>query len=272
MQKETQQKSLTKKPNQTSLALPDDLAGDWGTEAVTSEDVIIPKLLLMHGQSELVMDKKATQGDLVKSTSQVVLGTEGTPVKVIPFTMYKTWVTSELVGKKYEWRGEEPLTPANSDKPWDYIMYKDAEYTADTDDKDAKKNGSVWRRDRAYNFYCLLVSELEEGKTTLPVRLQFKRTSHKAGKQIASFFSECKMEKRPPAVMQWEIGSELIKGEENNYYVFKVNPGEATTVEQIQSCKRWFIEMNQHQDKYKDDHSEEEAVTVKAAPSDSDEY
>jgi len=45
----------------------------------------------------------------------------------------------------------------------------------------------MWRRDRSYNFYAQLVSDLEEGKTRLPIRLQFKRTSWKTGKQIASF-------------------------------------------------------------------------------------
>lgn len=262
MQQETQRNELAKKETTSSLSLPEELQGAWGTEEVTSEDVTIPKLLLMHGQSELVVDGKARGGDLVKSTSHEVIGNKEEPVRVIPFYMNKTWVLNELVGKKYEWRGEEAMTPQNSDQPWEFIMYKGKEYPIDTDQKDVQKNGARWRRDRAYNFYALLVDELNAGKSKLPIRLQFKRTSWKAGKNIASFFAECAMEKIPPAVKEWKISSELIKGEENTYQVFTTSMGDTTNVEHISVCKYWYGEVTKNKDKYKDDTSEEEAVVT----------
>jgi len=245
MQQETKQtkpkKSLTKQaPN--NLALPEELAGDWGTEEVTSDDVIIPKLLLMHGQSELVQEGKASQGDIVRSTDYTILATKGGQVEVIPFMMNKTWINKEYVDGKYEWRGEEPLTPANSDLPWEY-----------------EKNGVEWRRDRAYNYYALVVADLKEGKFQLPIRLQFQRTSHKAGKQIANWFSECKMEKKPPALKHWLIGSELIKGDKHNYHIFKAEAGTGTKMEELQVCKKWFMQISQEREKFKDHEVDEEA-------------
>jgi len=256
----TQEIAVTEKAGQ--IALPEDLQGAWGTEEVTADDVVIPKLLLMHGQSELVLDGTCNIGDIIKSTDHTKLGDRNDPVAVIPFMMYKTWVTNELVGKKYEWRGEEPLTPANSSDAWEYYMYKGAEYPIDTDDKEVRKGGVAWRRDRAYNFYALLVSELESGKTRLPIRLQFKRTSWKAGKQIASFFSECSMDKVPPAIKQWNISSEVIKGEENTYQIFTVKMGANSKVDQIHRCKDWYLEINKTDSKYVNDNTDEEAVTV----------
>lgn len=40
---------------QTSLDLPKELEGSWGAEESSSEDIIVPKILLMHGQSKLVL-------------------------------------------------------------------------------------------------------------------------------------------------------------------------------------------------------------------------
>lgn len=241
MQQETN-KAITKKKKGTELALPEELSGDWGTEEVTSEDVIIPKLLLMHGQSELVQEGKATQGDIVRSTDHAILAKKGEWVEVIPFMMNKTWINKEEVDGKFEWRGEEPLTPANSDLPWEY-----------------EKNGTTWRRDRAYNYYALVVKDLAEGKFQLPIRLQFQRTSHRAGKQIANWFSECKMEKKPPALRHWVVGSELIKGDKHNYHIFKVEAGGETSMEELQACKKWYMEISKHRDSYKDHQVEEEA-------------
>jgi len=133
--------SMTTK-QENNIALPQELQGSWGTEEVTSDDYVIAKLLLMHGQSEMVLDGKASLGDFVKSTDHTILGNAKDVVKVVPFMMYKTWVTNELVGKKYEWRSEEPMTASNSDKPWDYYMYDNKEYPIDTTDKNVLKNRS----------------------------------------------------------------------------------------------------------------------------------
>lgn len=242
VQKPRGKKSLVKKEAKGALALPEELAGDWGTEEVTSDDVIIPKLLLMHGQSELVQEGKADQGEIVRSTDHRSLAKKGASVEVIPFMMYKTWINKEMVDGKFEWRSEEPLTPANSDLPWEY-----------------EKNGTEWRRDRAYNYYALLVDDLEAGNFQLPIRVQFQRTSHKAGKAIANWFSECKMEKKPPALKHWKISSELIKGEKHNYHVFKVEAGDQTTMDELATCKNWYMEMSKHRENYKDHVVEEEA-------------
>lgn len=247
----TTKKTLVKNTAPKGLVIPEELAGDWGAEEVTSDDVIIPKLLLMHGQSELVQDDKASQGEIIRSTDHVKLAPKGGTVEVIPFMMYKTWINKEFEDGRYVWRGEEPLTPANSDLPWEYTG----------------EGGSQWRRDRAYNYYALVVKDLAEGRFQLPIRLQFQRTSHKAGKQIANWFSECKMEKKPPALKHWNIGAELIKGEKHNYFIFKVDMGGDTTMEELQTCHKWYMEVSKNRENYKD-HNVQEEATVEATETD----
>ena len=65
--------------------------------------------------------------------------------------------------------------------------------------------------------------------------------------------------KKPPALKHWTVSSELIKGEKHNYHIFKVDAGDATTMEELTSCKNWYMEMSKHRENYKDHVVEEEA-------------
>jgi len=219
---------ITKKTASSALTqLPDDLQGSWGTEESSSEDIIIPKILLMHGQSELVLKGDKSQGELIRSTDEVSLAKKGETVRVIPFYMKKTWRISEIVGQQAEWRGEEPWTPENTDLPWEYEMV------------DEKKNTKKMRRDKAYNFYCVLSEDAKKG-FAMPVRLQFTRTSRRAGNLIADYFAQCKALRQPPATLAWDIGSEFINGEKQKYFVFTAKQAEKTTSEEIRVCRQWW--------------------------------
>jgi len=236
MQTETNKtKAVTKKTTAQAPALSADLAGSWGTEEATSEDIIIPKILLMHGQSEKVLAGEKTQGELVKSTDYQTLAKKGETVRIIPFIMKKTWRISEMVGGQAEWRGEEPWTPDNTDLPWEY-----------------EQEGKSYRRDQAYNFYALLADEIDAGKFTFPVKLQFTRTSRKAGKILANHFANCKMMRTPPATVSFEIGSEFINGDKNKYFVFTAKPSAFVGETEVRACKQWYDMMSKNAEKIKD--------------------
>jgi len=248
-----QAKAMTNNSSSKSMALPEDLQGDWGTEEVDSSDIIIPKLLLMHGQSMLVQDGEASIGDLVKSTSKKIVATRkaGKGVKVIPFMLYKTWVNEAKVEGKWKWKGEEPLTLSNADLPWN--GYQDDE-------------GNEARRSSALNFYAMLADDIGE-EIALPVRLQFKRTSKKAGAAIAHFFGECRMQKKPGCMKVWTIGSDVVKADET-YQIFTSSMGEDSSVEQIAACKQWYLEIQKNRSKFTDHEEERESEIdiTKAAP------
>ena len=232
-------KAVATKKN-TAMALPEDLMGSWGTEEVTSSDIIIPMLLLMHGQSDLVQTGDANIGDLVISTTKQVVAKKGETVSIIPFKLFKTWINEKHDGSRYVWTGEEPLTPANADLDWKY-----------TDEE-----GNECRRNDTLNFYALLTSEATDD-FAMPVKLQFKRTSKKAGRAIAHFFGVCGAKKQPGCMKTWLIGSEAVKGDDNTYQVFTSKMGEDTPVEAIHMCKKWYLEMAKNTEKFKDDTTEE---------------
>ena len=205
-----------------SLELTEELLGSWGAEEATAEDIIIPKMLLMHGQSERVLQGEKGQGDLVRSTDWETLAKRNDTVAVIPFTMTKTWRVSEMVDGKPQWRREETYDATKGDLPWDFT-----------------ENGKPMRRDKALNFYVLPVAEAEL-PTAFPMKLQFLRTSFKAGKVLADHFAKCKMLNKPPAVLSFEIGSEFVNGDKQKYFVFTAKTGKPTNIVQISACKRWY--------------------------------
>ena len=209
-------------PSNLGLALTEDLQGSWGAENATADDIIIPKLLLMHGQSEKVLQGEKGQGDLVRSTDWETLAKRNELISVIPFTMSKTWRVSEIVDGKAEWRREEPFTADNMDLPWEF-----------------EESGKKMRRDKALNFYALLTKEAGN-PTAFPIKLQFLRTSSRAGKVIADHFSKCRMLNRPPAVLSFEILSEFVNGDKQKYFIFTAKSSTPTTIEQITACKTWY--------------------------------
>ncbi len=233
-QKKTPAPAATKEvataPKAGALAenLPTDIAGSWGAEEATAEDIIIPKLLLMHGQSTLVLEGKKSQGELIRSTDQVSLGGRDKTVGIIPFKMFKTWRVSEYVGGKAEWRRDEPYDTSNMDLPWEF------------EETNKEGNMAKMRRDKAYNFYALLATDVGGEETPFPMKIQFIRTSSKAGRLLADHFSKCKMYNKPPALQTFEIGTEFVNGEKQKYFIFTAKPGKATTMEQLKVCKSWY--------------------------------
>lgn len=249
-QESTKNKNVPAAVNSKDLALSEDLQGSWGAEESTAEDIIIPKLLLMHGQSELVLQGNKAVGELIRSTDTQTLAKRGDTIRVIPFKMFKTWRISEIVGGQAEWRREEPWTPENTDLEWDF-----------------EEEGKKMRRDQAYNFYAILASDVTADSSPFPIKLQFTRTSRKAGKVLADHFAKSRMTNKPPALQTFDIGSEFVNGEEQKYFVFTAKHGEATTLEQLQAAKLWFNEINKAGAKVKEHEVEERTAPVNEASS-----
>lgn len=224
----------------TEVALTDELTGSWGSEAGDMSDIIIPKVLLMHGQSSLVLEGERTQGQLIRSTDHAVLAERDGEVEVIPFMMMdKKWVIVEVVDGKKKIIREEAWTAAN-----------------DRMELDFEEGGKKLRRDKTYRFMALL-----PGDESFPVLLEFSRTSLKAGKTIADHFAKSRLFGKPAAMKKFSIGSEFVNGEKHKYFVFTSRESGASTLEEIKSCKQWHELINtRSSDVVIDDTVEEETT------------
>lgn len=236
-------KEIAKKES-TALATPMQNQS-WGSENIDASDVVIPKLLLMQGQSEYVAEGKAKLGDIVRSTTGEVLGDSKKGVEIIPIMSFKTWTILEKIGGKFEFRSVEPITADNVNEPLEWSV-----------------GNSVWRRDRCLNFYVLLPSDikreaaaLEKLKKTgafpdpkdalLPCVLSFRRTSYTAGKALSTHFLQAASFNRPPAVSIFSLSSKMEKNDLGTFYIFEIANAGMTAEADLVVCKKWYETITQ---------------------------
>lgn len=237
----TKKQEVTKKED-TQL-LPQEIAGAWGAEELTSDDVIIPKLLLMQGSSKIVGDNDIAVGDIVRSSDKQVVAKLGAQVWVVPFMMYKTWIISKKVNGQWAWDHSIEYNASNADLPWQF-----------TDNE-----GNEMKREMAYNFYALEVESLKEGEMAVPVRIEFKGTSRKIGRKLANIFATCRMRKIPPCSYQIALScTREVNEKGNKFSVYNVEQGDKTPVDWIYTCKHWYDTIKMSPSTIK--HDEEEDV------------
>jgi hypothetical protein len=227
------------KQEASALAMPENLKGSWGTEGVDSTDIKIPAMRMCQQMSERVAEGKAQAGDVVLSTRQDVLCPKGQAVEFIPLMTFKTWQLSKKVNGKFLFQKTEPMTPENVNSEWSW-----------------EEDGEEWKRTRVLNFYCLLPSDIEKeikaleavkrgempdpDDALLPVLMSFRSTSYDAGKDLATHFKKAEHFSLPPAVTTFKLTTELIKGDQGHYYVYRVEKSRKTTTEELTVAKGWF--------------------------------
>jgi hypothetical protein len=228
------------KKEESALAVTE---ADMSGETVLNSDVIIPKLLLMQGLSELVSERKATQGDMVRSTTGEKLGDPEHPVSFIPITFKNYWLLQEKVGDKPEYRGMEPRNAANEMLEWEF-----------------KKNGADWKRTKVINVFALLPQDIDAetseiakfketgiapdlNKTLLPVVISFRSTGYSAGRAVATHFTKAKAMKKfnvKPYAYYMNLSCYADKNAKGTFYVFDVKPGGQITPSQLQAAESWY--------------------------------
>jgi hypothetical protein len=196
-------------------ALMDDAASD-------SRDIVLPKILLMQGLSDLVAEGKAAMGEFRGSLDNNLLGGKDATIDVIPFYINKSWILLEKRGQKFEYTGQVPFSAANANWEWN-----------------ATVEGKEVRRDQSINVYCVLPSEIQAG-VFMPYLISFRRTSYTAGKKLVTIKEKLKMFNRPLASVVVSLGCHLEKNEQGSFYVFDVSQGRNTTEDEMLAVGPWF--------------------------------
>ncbi len=230
----------------TALATTSDMAG------LLTSDVIIPSLLLMQGLSDYVSEGKAAMGDMVRSTSGEKLGDAKTPLMFVPLAPpTASFVLSQLVGKKYEYRGRVPRNATNDDLPWDYY--------ADNEGREIAPSpaASQWKRTKMLSLYALLPADVageaverakasrgempDISKALTPILINFRSTSFKAGKEVVTFFTQAMNFGMKAWEYQLPLSTYLEKNDQGSYYVLSVDRTKAKAVgsDLIETVQKW---------------------------------
>lgn len=216
-----------KKNESKELANPIDL-NEWGGSPISSQDIILPRILMMQPMSDKVTEGEAAFGEFRESLNNEKLGDFKTPIEVVPFLLQKAFVeynNEDPTDKKFI--RIVPITPTNDNLP-----YEDTEKTAEG--KTIKIT-----RDRCMNFFVLLPKDIDAG-TAIPHILSFRRSSIKAGKKLATqmYIKNKDANKPPPAVMANIIATK-DSNDKGTFGVMDVNFTKPTPDAYVKECLRW---------------------------------
>lgn len=217
---------------ETGLTIPQ---GSWGTEDLKAENILIPRLALMQGQSRFVQDEKAKIGDIVDTVTGTVLANATKALEVIPLMQMDKWTLFHKVDGQWVYSGLVDATAANSGwhREWE----------------GKSEDGREEKRVYSLLYYCLDASNYR----ALPYLITFKSTSLKAGKALMNHFFHCKNDNVPPASRSVYLGSKKESGDKNTWYVFTVSPGKNVSKEQLAVAYQWYKTLKESKHKVADE-------------------
>ena len=217
---------------------------NWADQTVTSNDVIIPKILPQQYMSQAVIDRESEYGEFRDTMFLEKFGDIENPFEFIPFYMSKKWIIFDMVptkggGNKREFR-EIVLI---DDDP------RSSGYNDDLSLSGKDSEGYPIERDRCMDFYVLIPSQVESGES-FPYILSFRRTSLKAGKKLASqMFLRNKRASKPPAATVCTLHATSTSNDEGTYIVQDVRPSRPSTEEELNEAYYWLQTVKQGQTK-----------------------
>lgn len=205
-----------------STELSADVAGMWGPQEVSAKDIIMPKLMVMQGLSEMVTDGKAMFGEFRDSLTGELLGSVNKPFDFIPFHLDKLiYVTKRKAGTTDNFKFDSviPLTAETEKLPWN-----------DTEGEDEIKRSQV------FNFYCINPED-----TSMPIIISFKGMSLRNGKVLntMAFVKSFIAGSFPPANHYKLIGTKT-SNDAGTFVVVSTEQGEKSTNEEINAAAKWM--------------------------------
>ncbi len=207
-----------------------ELANEWGAPTLTKNDIILPKILMMQGMSELVGKGEAQIGQMVDSISGAILGDLTKPLEVIPFFVDKCFdILLEQADGKFKWTKtipivEDPLNLGYNDNlPWEEEV-----------------QGLKQKNVRRYNFYVLIPSEVADG-SAIPYVFSFKSTSAKEGKKLMSqMYMRNLRAGLPPPAFKIKLSGTRVKNDKGTFIVPNYSLSERTSAAELSVCKEWI--------------------------------
>lgn len=236
-----------------------------GGEEIIRTDALIPRLLLMQGLSDFVVDRKAQQGDMVRSTTIEKLGDPEVSVELIPITFQNRWRLEEEIKGKFEYRGTEPRNAKNDDLPWEFTH-----------------QGAKWKRTKVIDLYAVLpkdiAAEQEEmtrfkatgelpdlNKTLMPVLVSFRASSYQAGKKVVDIFIKAQNFGVQAHHYKTRLKCHQESNDKGTYYVFDLEGTRPVTSDEKQVSDRWQSILASNLDKMKvHDAEDSESAEVSA--------
>lgn len=193
-------------------------------ETMLASDMIIPRIVVLQGQSKLVTSGQGKVGDMVfSSTGRKLTDPLSGMINIIPLTYRSTWVHCVKKGTKFVWESEEERNASN-----ETAIYPERNH-----------QGLEYQHNRNFDVFALLesdiVASIEAEKTgeididriVMPVLISFRRSNYHAGKSLVNFFQRVQAAQKrfnvAPFHYTKELGSFISSKDDNNFGIFVTN-------------------------------------------------
>lgn len=236
-------KEVTKKESSEAVIYDESMMGAWGGDnEFDQSDIIIPKIMLMQGGSQLVNSEVARPGEYLHSVTKAILGSAKNPVIFTPIHMTKKWRITKKTGNDYKFSHYEDVNKSNIDAP-----------------KEFKIGNIEAQRQLCYNFYVLVENQ------PVPFILQLKGISHGAGKQLSNeMYVTNPVLKLPPSGRAFKLLVEDVPFDGKIYKGYKIEFAKNNDVSYVMgNCLDWYKIINSGA--IKTDSVEEEETSSKSS-------
>jgi hypothetical protein len=192
--------------------------GAWGGEDISSQDIIIPKILLMQPMSDLVTDGIAKIGEFRDSLNKdVVLGSDKEAVEFIVFGTFKNYL---------EFKDDEYLRTVQGDM-------------GDLPQEEILEDGAAMKRTRVQNAYVLLTRDIKNGEP-FPYVISFKSTGYTAGKTLMTYIKKLQLFKKPSAAKVFALTCTKETNEKGTFFVPQISTLRDSTTEEMSQSYEWY--------------------------------
>lgn len=197
---------------------------EWGAPApIQAENIVIARILPQQPLSKYATEGRARMGDFVESNNGEVLGGIDKPLEFIPFHYQEVWVLKREKQGMMKFAGIEPVTPQNTNAPLEEVV-----------------SGVKVSRDRQYEFYCLLPSDVAKG-INRPYVLGFRRTSSRAGKKLyTTMFITNRANGKSPAGTACRLTAQKTSNDKGTFIILDVTEGRESTTAERAAALNWF--------------------------------
>lgn len=194
-------------------------------EVDLKEDVIMPRVAILQGLSQLVIDKRGGMGDLANSVTKEVYGAS---IDFIPLFLFKTRVMFE-VGKGLVVMSRDGITVSQASEEYqEYIGQQCLDL-----DLCQWQGGEPPRLSLVYNFPSVIIGRIKE----FPISVSLMRTSAKAGKNLISM---AMMGGEDIFARKYKLSTELQKNEMGTFAVANIELLGRCTDEEYAIAKNWY--------------------------------
>lgn len=174
----------------------------FGTENIITQDIRLPKILLMQQMSEFCSDDRiqARPGELRESFEGQKLGDKANPLKIIPFYFTNTWTVKKEENGKMVFARTEVRTGADIQREYETF-----------------ENGVKHTNHRTLNIFALI----KGGNLSVPYMISLMNKSFtEAAQPFLNKAQLLKAEGKAPAFITWALASDITENDKGKFYYF----------------------------------------------------